>query len=282
MIARLTSLAALGCLVGSAAASAQPNEKPWYRPDDFSKWSFAVSLAATNAAVDIVDSEVVLPDELDVGDFEVTLDDDLSVSSTIVSGSVGYRVLPFLQVSVLAGLASSKSETGFVITGTPTGNFSDLFSGPISFDSDTSLDTEGYSLGLSATAYAPLADIGRDKLAAYAGFLYAWNRYEDDEIVAEASRTSFGFVFPLDEERADRIVYRLSGSYNWLSREIERSQLIAGEVVDVKITQEYENPWGVELGAGIPISRNVVLGISASHRLSGETSTFASILYRFD
>lgn len=282
MLRNLATLISLGLLLEPAKSFAQDSQSAWYRADDLSKWDFAISIAAVNSAVDIVDSEIKLAAELDTGGFEASLDENLSISTTVVSGSLGYRVLPFLELSARAGLASTESETGVIITGTPSGAFADLFNGPITVDRDADLDVDGYSLGLGVTGYVPLANIGRDKLAAYAGFQYAWNRFDDDTIVSEASKTSLGLVFPVDPDRRDQIIYRLAGSYNWLTRDVERNQLIAGQEVDVKITQEYENPWAVELGAGIPLSRQLALGFAASHQLSGETSAFATVLYRFE
>lgn len=268
------------CALG--AASAETESSHWIEDSLTSKWTVTASFAATNAAVDIVSSEVTLPQEFEEGDFEASLDDDLSISAQLVSGSVGYRLLPFLEVSARAGLASTDTDTGLTISGTPTGVFADVFEGPITFDREATLEVDGYSLGLGAAAYAPLADIGRDKLAGYLEYQYAWNRFDDDTIVSEASRASLGVVFPVNAERGNKPVYRISGSYNWITREIERDLTIGGEPISVRLTQEFENPWSMELGAGLPIADNTLLGLAASHQLSGETSAFASLTFRFE
>ena len=279
MIRKTTTALTLSLFIGPIANA---QDKPWYRPDDASKWDVAISAALTNVAVDIVESEVSLTEELVEGDFEASLSDDLSVSTSVVSASVGYRVLPFLQITARAGLAASESETGVIITGTPTGQFAGFFDGPIAVDGEADLEADGYSLGLGATAYFPITDIADKHLAGYTEFQYIWNRFEDDQIVSEASKTTLGLVYPVDVEDQSNPVYFAGVGYSWLSRELEQSRIIAGETVNVNITQEFENPWSIELGGGFPVSDHLVMGFGAFYQMSGETSAFASLIYSFE
>ncbi len=243
------------------------------------RWSFTVGAAATNAAIKIVESKIELPEELGESNFEASLSDDLKLSSTIFSGVVGYRILPFAEVFARGGFISSDSETGVVITGTPNGPFSDFFDGPITIDRETSREVDGYSLGLGANAYLPVTKIAGDTLVAYGTFQYAWNWF-DETISSEAAITSFGFIYPVNLDR-ENIVYRVGGSYNWISRDVEQELTLNGEAVRVRVTQEFEDPWAVNVGIGIPIAENTLLGLGAWHQLSGETSFLASLTYRF-
>ncbi|MEL6758722.1 MAG: hypothetical protein AAFP81_20010, partial [Pseudomonadota bacterium] len=213
-------------------------------------------------------------------DFEATLSDDLSVSSTIVSGSVGYRVLPFVEVVARGGLISSDTQTGVIITGTPNGPFSEFFEGPITIDRDANQEVDGYSLGLGANGFLPVATIGNDTLAAYSGFQFVWNRF-DESVSSEGAVTNFGLVYPVNLQR-DNIVYRVGGSYNWISRDVEQRLNLNGETVRVNVTQEFEDPWALEAGIGIPIGESTLLGLGLWHQLSGETSALASLTYRFN
>ena len=130
------SLSVSSLLLWSGVSVAQDLDDLRDAANEFGKWNVTMSVVASNAAITIVDSQIQLPEELSETDFEVTLSDDLSVSSTIVSGSVGYRVLPFVEVVARGGLISSDTETGIVITGTPNGPFADFFDGPITIDRD--------------------------------------------------------------------------------------------------------------------------------------------------
>ena len=49
----------------------------------------------------------------------------------------------------------------------------------------------------------------------------------------------------------------------------------------MRVTQEFEDPWAVEAGVGIPLTQNTLLGLGGWHQLSGETSFLASLTYRF-
>ena len=267
-------------LLCSGVAFAQDFDDLRDAAGEFGKWNITMSVVASNAAITIVDSQIQLPEELSETDFEATLSDDLSVSSTIVSSSVGYRVLPFIEIVARGGLISSDTETGIVITGTPNGPFADFFDGPITVDRDTNMDVEGYSLGLGANGFLPIATIGSDTLAAYSGFQYVWNRF-DESVSSEGTVTSFGLIYPVNLQR-ENIVYRVGGSYNWISRDVEQSLNLNGETVRVNVTQEFEDPWALEAGIGIPIGESTLLGVGLWHQLSGETSALASLTYRFD
>lgn len=275
----LSRLLVFALLATASVRSALAQESQNHAKDGSGKWNFTLSAVASNAAIKIVDSEIDLPDDLSESDFEASLGDDLSVSSTIVSGSVGYRLLPFAEVFGRAGLISSDTETGVVITGTPGGPFADFFDGPITIDQDTNLEVEGYSLGLGANAFLPVTTLGDDTLAAYSGFQYVWNQL-DDTVSSEGATTSFGLIYPVNLDR-QKTVYRLGGSYNWISRDIERDLVLNGETSTLLVTQEFEDPWAVEAGVGIPIAEDTLLAFGAWHQLSGETSVLASLTYRF-
>ncbi|MEL7392578.1 MAG: hypothetical protein AAFN06_08065 [Pseudomonadota bacterium] len=264
----------------SGAAFAQDFDELRDAADEFGKWNITMSVVASNAAITIVDSQIQLPEEFSESDFEATLSDDLSVSSTIVSGSVGYRVLPFVEVVARGGLISSDTQTGVIITGTPNGPFSEFFEGPITIDRDANQEVDGYSLGLGANGFLPVATIGNDTLAAYSGFQFVWNRF-DESVSSEGAVTNFGLVYPVNLQR-DNIVYRVGGSYNWISRDVEQRLNLNGETVRVNVTQEFEDPWALEAGIGIPIGESTLLGLGLWHQLSGETSALASLTYRFN
>ena len=264
----------------SGAAFAQDFDELRDAADEFGKWNITMSVVASNAAITIVDSQIQVPEEFSESDFAATLSDDLSVSSTIVSGSVGYRVLPFVEVVARGGLISSDTQTGVIITGTPNGPFSDFFEGPITIDRDANQEVDGYSLGLGANGFLPVATIGNDTLAAYSGFQFVWNRF-DESVSSEGAVTNFGLVYPVNLQR-DNIVYRVGGSYNWISRDVEQRLTLNGETVRVNVTQEFEDPWALEAGIGIPIGESTLLGLGLWHQLSGETSALASLTYRFN
>lgn len=261
-------------------ASAQLGKGVASTTDERGKLSLTMSVVASNVAVEVVESEITLPEDFANGDFEATLSDDLSVSSTIVSGSVNYRVLPFLDLNARVGFVTTDTESGITISGTPTGTFSDFFSGPISLDREQTLEVDGYSLGLGANAFLPVAEVGKGTVAAYTGFQYIWNEFDED-VSSEGAKTSFGLVYPVNGRR-NEIIYRVGGSYNWISRDIDRSLTLNGQPVRVQITQEFENPWAIEAGAAFPVRHNVLLSVGAWHQLSGETSALAAISYRFD
>jgi len=261
MSRRVLALCAPLVFLWPQASVAQVQDE-WAEADNaIGKWSFSLSAAATNAAIKIVDSEVELPEELAESDFEASLSDELTASSTIFSGVVGYRILPFAEVYARAGLVSTDTETGVVITGTPNGPFSDFFSGPITIDRETSRDVDGYSLGAGASTYLPVTEIAGDTLAGYGSFQYAWNRF-DETLSSEAAITSFGFVYPVSFDRQN-IVYRFGGSYNWISRDVDQALTLNGEDIRVRVTQEFEDPWAVEAGVGIPLTQNTFLGLGA-------------------
>ena len=279
-MSRLVWALCASCVLSWPQASMAQAQDKWAEADsNDDKWSFSLSAAATNAAIEIVESEVELPDELVESDFEASLSDELTVSSTIFSGVLGYRILHVAEVYARGGLISSDAETGVVITGTPNGPFSDFFDGPITIDRETSREVDGHSLGLGASALLPVTEIAGDTLAVYGSYQYAWNRF-DDTISSEAAITSFGFVYPLDPDRQN-IVYRVAGSYNWISRDVEQTLTLNGEPVRVRVTQEFEDPWAIEAGVGIPLRQDTMLGLGVWHQLSGETSALASIPYRF-
>ncbi|MEO0818237.1 MAG: hypothetical protein AAFX98_06480 [Pseudomonadota bacterium] len=279
MIRRIVLLCVPGVVLSVNASIAQDLDVGASNTDNFGKWSVTLSAVASNVAIEIVDSEIELPEALTDTDFEATLSEELNVSSTVVSGSVGYRILPFATVSARVGLISSDTETGVVITGTPNGPFGDVFDGQIAVDRETSREVDGYSLGLGANAFLPIAEIGGDKLAAHGGFQYAWNQF-DDTVTSEGATMNFGLVYPVNLERQNTI-YSLGGSYNWISREVEQSLVLNGETIRVQVTQEFKNPWGVQGGVAIPIADDLLLGVGVWHQLSGETTGLASLTYRF-
>jgi len=111
------------------------------------------------------------------------------------------------------------------------------------------------------------------------GFQYVWNRL-DDSVTSEGATTSLGLLYPINLDRQN-IIYRLGGSYNWISRDVEQSLNFNGEDVRVRVTQEFETPWAVEAGVAIPLRQDTMLGLGVWHQLSGETSVLASLTYRF-
>ncbi|MEL7547932.1 MAG: hypothetical protein AAGJ84_14870 [Pseudomonadota bacterium] len=266
------------CVLGPASAETEGSHS--IEDSSTSKWAVTMSVVASNAAIKIVESEIELPSELDETDFEATLGDDLSVSSTIVSGSIGYRILPFVELVARGGLISSDTETGVIISGTPTGPFSDFFDGPITIDRDTNREVDGYSLGIGANAGLPIAQIGNDTLAAYSGFQFVWNEF-DESVSSEGATANFGLIYPVNPDRRN-VVYRIGGSYNWIRRDVEQALVLNGETVRVNVKQEFEDPWAVEAGIGIPLTDNTLLGLGVWHQLSGETSAVASLTYRFE
>lgn len=279
-MSRLVLALCATCVLSWPRASMAQAQDKWAEANSkHGKWSFSLSAAATNAAIKIVESEIELPEGLAEGDFEASLNDELTVSSTLVSGVVGYRILPFAEVYARGGLVSTDTETGVTISGTPNGPFADFFNGPINIDRETSRDVDGYSFGLGASAALPVTEIAEDTLAAYGSVQYAWNRF-DDTLSSEAAITSFGFVYPVSLDRQN-IVYRLGGSYNWISRDVDQFLSVNGDDIRVRVTQEFEDPWAIEAGVGIPIGQNILLGVGGWHQLSGETSFLASITYRF-
>jgi len=249
---------------------------------DRSKWRFSLSYASVNADLNVIDSTVTLPDDIEMGDFSAELSDDLSLSSNVVYAGVGYRVLPFLEVSGRAGLLSSEASTGLTLTGTPDGPFNDLFDGPISFDTTRDANTTGYSLGLGANAFVPVVRVGEDLVAAYTGFQYTWNEFENSEITSRAAVTNFGLIYPVDPRGGGGPIYQVGASYSWLSREVMQTQIINGNPIMVELQQEFEDPWAVQLGAGFPLTETISLGFTASHNLSGSTSGLATVRIRFD
>lgn len=249
---------------------------------DRSKWRFSLSYAALNADLNVIDSSVTLPEDLEVGDFTAELADDLSISSQVVYAGIGYRILPFLELSGRAGLLSSEASTGLTLTGTPDGPFNALIDGPISFDTTRDTDTSGYSLGLGANAFLPVIEIGDDLVAAYTGFQYTWNEFENSEIMSRAAVTSFGLVYPVDLAGQTGPTYQLGASYSWLSREVVQTQILNGQPIMVELEQEFEDPWSIQLGAGFPLTESISLGFTASHALSGSTSGLATVRVRFD
>lgn len=247
--------------------------------DNLKKWSFSLSAAATNAAIRIVESELELPDELAESDFEARLSDNLNVSSTLTLGTIGYRILPFAELFARGGLIPSDTQTGISITGKPNGPFSDFFEKPITFDRETSQEVDGYSLGIGANFTLPIVEVGSKALAAYGGFQYIWNRL-DDTVSSQGSTTSFGLIYPVSPDRQN-IIYRVGGSYNWISRDVIKTLSLSGEPVRVRVNQEFEAPWAVEAGIGIPFDQDTLLGLGVWYQLSGETSVREFITYRF-
>ena len=282
MVRKPATVITLALLFCPGTSLAEDEASSWYAADQPGKWTAALSIAVTNLAVEVVDSELTFSDEIEVGDFDASLSDELSISTSVVSATVGYSVLPFLELTARAGLANSESNTGIIVSGTPTGQFSEFFDGPITLDGESDLEVDGYSLGLGAAIRLPIAEIGDDLLAGYSEFQYVWNRFDNEEIVSEGSKTTLGLAYPVNLNDRSKPLYFAGVGYSWLSREIEQNRIIAGQAVNVQITQEFENPWSIEFGAGVPISKNVVFGAGAFHQLSGETSAFASIIYRFD
>lgn len=280
MIHRLIPIAVASLLLGVTSVAAQDLDEMRVAVDEIGNWSVTMSVVASNAALNIVDSEIELPSEFEETDFEAVLGDDLSVSSTIVSGSIGYRILPFVELVARGGLISSDTETGVIVSGTPTGPFSDFFDGPITIDRDTNRDVDGYSVGIGANAALPIAQIGNDTIAAYSGFQFIWNEF-DESVSSEGANANFGLIYPVNLDRKN-VVYRIGGSYNWISRNVEQALSVNGETIRVNVTQEFEDPWAVEAGVGIPLTDNIMLGLGAWHQLSGETSVLSSLTYRFD
>ena len=279
MIRPSISLLVSSVLISFGVSTAQEKGDRVYASDGSGNWNITLSAVSSNAAIEIVESEIELPEEIESGDFEATLRDDLTVSSTIMSGSIGYRVLPFANVYARGGFISSDTETGVIITGTPNGPFSDFFDGPIAVDRDANREVDGYSLGLGTNAFLPITEIWDDTLAAYGGFQYVWNRL-DENVSSEGATTSFGLLYPVSRERQN-VTYRLGGSYNWISRDVEQSLNFNGEDVRVRVTQEFETPWAVDAGVAIPLTQDTMLGLGVWHQLSGETSVLASLTYRF-
>ena len=280
MIHRLIPIAGASALLCVTSAAAQDLDEMRAAADEQGKWTVTMSVVASNAAIKIVESEVELPSALEETDFEVTLGDDISVSSTIVSGSIGYRILPFVELVARGGLVSSETETGVIISGTPTGQFSNFFDGPITIDRDANREVDGYSLGIGANAAFPVMQIGNDTLAAYSGFQFVWNEF-DESVSSEGANANFGLIYPVSLDRRN-VVYRIGGSYNWISRDVEQALVLNGETVRVNVTQEFEDPWAVQAGIGIPLTDNTQLGLGVWYQLSGETSALASLTYRFD
>lgn len=275
----LLALCAPMILYWPEVSHAQVQDTAAQGEDISGKWSVSLSAAATNAAISIVDSEIELPESLGESDFEASLSDELTVSSTLVSGSVGYRILPFVEVFARGGLISSDTQTGVTLTGTPNGLFAALVDGPITVDRETSQEVDGYLLGLGTTAALPITEIAGDTLVAYGGFQYIWNRL-DDTVSSEAATTSFGLIYPVNRDRQN-LIWRVGGSYNWISRDVEQALTLNGEAVRVRVTQEFEDPWAVEAGVGIPLGNDTMLGLGVWHQLSGETSALASVTFRF-
>ncbi|WP_375286442.1 hypothetical protein [Sphingomonas sp.] len=264
----------------SAAAQAQDMGESWDGPLKDRKLTVSANVALTNAKLQVVDSKVDVPADAPLEDMEVTISDKLSVSTKIVSASVGYRVLPFLQVSARAGLSFGSAATGVTIKGTPTGALSDFVDGPIELVTDAENDVNGYSLGLGANAFVPLARIGEDRVAGWASFQHLWNNLNGSEVVSRATRTSAGLAYAVDPSGGIPGVFRIGASYNWLTRDVRRTKIVGDQEYEVRITQKYVNPWSVEAGVGLPVADRLVLGIGASQQIEGGLSGFLSLQWR--
>lgn len=270
------SIITLGCLaLAHPIAAAQDHTRdPVHAP----KWTLSLGVAATNADVEVVDSDVTLPEDIDVGDFDIALQDTLSVSSTNVIAGVGYKILPMLEVSALAGLAWSDVDTGVTITGTPNGVLGSFLSSPLVIDADYESEASGYTLGLGANAFAPVGTVGSKTVVLTSSINYLWNRLEDGAVASEASKTTLGLMYPVSANRRD-IIYRVAGGYNWLTRDVVRTANFGGDDIAIAVTQEFDAPWSVELGAVFPIAERFRLAVSAAQQLDGNTSAYAALVF---
>jgi len=278
---RLSAMTFSLCLAAlpSAVFAQEIGDYDDWGDDEPGKFSVSALVAVTNSTVVLTDSEVTLPDDFDGADIEVGLAEEVKVSNTIVGLNVGYRVLPFLNVSVQGGLIETSSELGVTIEGTPADTFPIDFGGPISLATDVSTGASGYSFGAGATGFLPVATIGDDLLLGYASYQHVWNEFDDDGISVDIGRLSAGLVYPVNPMGDSKPVFRLGAAYINSTRTLERGLEFGGDQISVLATQETEDPWFGEFGISYPASRNVLLNFSSTVQTTGDVSVVASITF---
>lgn len=278
---RLNSILFASMLMAAPhCAFAQSEIDDWDVEAPSGKFTFTLALAVTETEVVLTDSQVSLPDDLQFGEVDVTLAEDVTVSNTFVGGVIGYRVLPFLELNAQAGFISTGSELGLTINGTPSDTFPIDFGGPISLDRDFSTSADGYSLGIGATGFVPLASIGDEAIVAYGTYQHLWNEFSDDGISVDIGRVTTGLLYPISAQSKGRPVFRLGVAYVNSTRTLERGVDFGGDQIMVNATQETEDPWSGELGIAYPASRNVIFSFGTSVQTTGNVSVFGSITLR--
>ncbi|MEL6238828.1 MAG: hypothetical protein AAFQ90_09590 [Pseudomonadota bacterium] len=277
---RLPLFTASLCLIAAPqAAFAQDDYEDWGDGPP-GKFAFSLIVAATESEVVLTDSEVTLPEDADLGDFEVTLAEDVKVSNTFVGASVGYRVFEFLEINAQAGFISTSSDLGLSINGTPSDTFPITFDEPISLQSEVSTSADGYSLGVGATGFLPVATIGESALVGYASYQHIWNEFSDEGISVDIGRVSTGLLFPVSPQSEGKPIFRIGTTYVDTSRTLERGAQFGGEEILVRATQETEDPWFGEVGIAFPASRRVLLNAGVSVQTTGDVSVLGTITFR--
>ncbi|MEO1041696.1 MAG: hypothetical protein AAFX52_05355 [Pseudomonadota bacterium] len=237
-----------------------------------SRWRFSSALVFAEAEVDIKSVEAEIPDDFVIEDLEIRITDLADISSTAWVNSVGYRVLPFLELSGQVGILQSETVTAFEVSGTPNLGF-DLvtFDEPITINLDRGDEADGYTFGLGTRAAAPVAIIGGRPLLGTAGFRYNWNRVDDGNITSESLLSTFGLTYAVPTEKA-LYTFSAAAGYARLERESTRTAAFAGEEINISVEQELTNPWSIDLGLSRSLGQNWTIGYGLSANLSGTNS----------
>ncbi|MEM7740928.1 MAG: hypothetical protein AAF225_09020 [Pseudomonadota bacterium] len=237
-----------------------------------SRWRFGTALAIGRAEVDITNVETDVPDDFVIEDLEIRVTELTDISSTAWVNSVGYRVLPFLELSGQVGVLQSETVTAFELTGTPDLGL-DLvtFDEPITLNLDRGNEADGYTFGVGANTIAPLGILAGRPVLGVAGFRYNWNRVDDGNITSESLFSNFGLAYAVPTEKA-LFSFSLSAGYARLERESTRTTSFGGEEISITVEQELTNPWSIDVGVSRSLGKNWTIGYGLSSNLSGTNS----------
>ena len=251
---------------------------------DRSKWRLSSTVAFANAEIEVIDADLVIPEDFAIEDLELDIPEVTDLSSTLFIASAGYRVLPFLELTGQIGYLNSETATPFELTATIPEPDIDLDLGLIDFDEpvtvslDRNEDISGYTYGLGANAIAPVGIVAGHPLLATANVLYIWNRLDGGNITSETFSTSGGLTYGVLTEKA-LYTFTAAAGYTRLNREAVRDLELAGETFRLFTEQELESPWSINLGVSRSLNDRWTVGYGLAANTAGPISHGVSLNY---
>ncbi len=246
------------------------------------KWRVSLDMLIGSSDIRVLETEfIILTEDSFLEDLNVdaTTGEELTIETQVAVASIGYRILPFLEISASAGLGSSEIGTDLFLTAEVENPFGGGGSVPIEIDTVFEDEVAGYVYGLGVNAALPIATIRSRGLAAYAGYQANWATMDEGDVHSTTTRASIGLAYPADFESHNGLLYTVGATYGDLNREVNTIREVGSDETQLFLRQEYENPWSIQTSIAIPIKKKASFVIGGSQALSGATSIFASLVF---
>ncbi len=242
------------------------------------RWLFGFNTSFISSALNVVDSELVLPEDVRLEDVELDFS-EVELSGTSFNVSASYFVLPFMDVSLSAGLISSESDMSIDLTAVPGEGLQDLGVDAVSIAFPTSLDADGFSYSASFGIYLPITEIEGYPLLLRSGASWGRTSFEDADLETTLVTVSSNLIYAPRLYDAEH-VFSLGLSHSEVNRHASRTTSLLGQTLTINTEQELVEPWALQGLASRKFGEHTALGYGFIYNQNGDVSHVFRLSYQ--